>query len=167
MNRDVKRKETTVFSFTRWWLIGLTAVFLFSISLLPLSIYGEEPEVVELTQIHCTIVEAEKIPQEFVSQSSEDCVRINKETTGKRFFKVLRLKPGQTIFRVTNKNVPYDLGFWVRGKGIKRLILPSVSGGGLKTGETKDYLIDLKPGEYIYSCPLNPTPDYPLIVEEG
>jgi hypothetical protein len=44
--------------------------------------------------------------------------------------------------------------------------LPSVSGGGLKMGKTQDYAIDLKPGEYLYSCPLNPTPNYPLIVEE-
>ena len=25
-------------------------------------------------------------------------------------------------------------------------------------------LIELKEGEYVYSCPLNPTPDYKLIV---
>ncbi|MEE9590940.1 MAG: hypothetical protein V3W26_00350, partial [Thermodesulfobacteriota bacterium] len=74
-------------------------------------------------------VEAEESPQEFISKNSKDCIRINKETAGKRSFNVLRLKPGKTIFRVTNKNVPYDLGFWVRGKGVGRLTLPSVSGG--------------------------------------
>ncbi|GMR05008.1 MAG: hypothetical protein BMS9Abin23_0932 [Thermodesulfobacteriota bacterium] len=127
--------------------------------------YGAEPVVIELTQTPCTIIEAEANPREFVSKSKSDCIRINKETAGERTFKVLRLKPGRTVFRVTNKNVPYDLGFWVRGKGVKRLTLPTVSGGGLKTGATADYTIDLEPGEYYYSCPLNPTPNYPLIVE--
>ena len=42
----------------------------------------------------------------------------------------------------------------------------SVSGGGLATGTTKDYRVTLKPGEYVYSCPLNPTPDYKLVVKE-
>ena len=123
--------------------------------------------VIELTQTPCTIVEAELKPQTFTSTSTDDCVRINKETLSKdeREFKELRLKPGRTIFRVTNKNVPYELGFWVRGKGFGKLTLPSVSGGGLTEGETKDYVIDLEAGEYLYSCPLNPTPNYPLIVE--
>jgi hypothetical protein len=66
---------------------------------------------------------------------------------------------------VTNKNVPNGLGFWIRGSGLGRITLPSVSGGGLNKGITKDYVIDLKPRKYIYSCPLNPTPDYPLIVK--
>ncbi len=47
-----------------------------------------------------------------------------------------------------------------------RLRLPSVSGGGLMTGETQNYEIDLTPGEYVYSCPLNTTPDYKLVVKE-
>ncbi|MFQ5442963.1 MAG: hypothetical protein ACE5EB_09635, partial [Thermodesulfobacteriota bacterium] len=120
---------------------------------------------VELHQTPCTIIEAEESPRTFVSTNIDDCIRINKETAGQRSFKVLRLKAGKTVFRVTNTNVPYDLGFWVRGRGVGRFTLPSVSGGGLKTGSTKDYVIDLEPGEYLYSCPLNPTPDYPLIVE--
>jgi len=123
------------------------------------------PVVVELTQTPCTIIEAEESPREFKSTSGADCKRINRETIGERNFKVLRLRPGRTIFRVTNRNVPYELGFWVRGKGVGRLRLPSVSGGGLREGETKDYEIDLVPGAYLYSCPLNPTPDYPLVVE--
>ena len=65
---------------------------------------------------------------------------------------------------MTNKNVPYGLGFWLRGEGFGRVTLPSVSGGGLNPGVTKDYVIDLKAGDYLYSCPLNPTPDYKLVV---
>jgi hypothetical protein len=125
----------------------------------------EEPVVITLTQTPCTIIEAEVEPKEFVSKSIIDCKRINEETAGERTFKTLRLESGPTIFRVANENVPYELGFWLRGKGVGRLTLPSVSGGGLFTGEIKDYVVDLKPGEYFYSCPLNPTPNYPLIVE--
>ncbi|MEE8574367.1 MAG: hypothetical protein V3T30_03050 [Thermodesulfobacteriota bacterium] len=124
-----------------------------------------EPVVVTLTQTPCTFIEAEVEPREYISTKKNDCVRINRETTGEREFKTLTLKPGKTIFRVTNKNVPYPLGFWVRGKGITRITLPRVSGGGLATGATKDYVIELTPGAYHYSCPLNPTPDYTLIVE--
>jgi hypothetical protein len=159
-------KKTKVISAKRIWLFPVSIAFLFLSVLLPAYVYGGEPVIIELTQTPCTIVEAEESPQEFVSKNSKDCIRINKETAGKRSFNVLRLKPGKTIFRVTNKNVPYNLGFWVRGKGVGRLTLPSVSGGGLKIGATKDYVVDLKPGEYLYSCPLNPTPDYPLIVED-
>ncbi len=124
-----------------------------------------EGVIVELHQTPCTIIEAEVRPQTFISNKAADCIQINKDTYGKRPFKALHLKAGRTVFRVTNNNVAYPLGFWVRGKGVGRLTLPSVSGGGLATGATKDYTIDLKPGKYLYSCPLNPTPDYPLIVE--
>ena len=127
--------------------------------------HAEEPVIITLTQTPCTIIEAEVEPMEFVSESIVDCKRINKETEGERTFVPLVLKPGKTIFRVANENVPYELGFWVRGAGLGRLTLPKVSGSGLFPGEVKDYEIELKPGEYLYSCPLNPTPDYPLIVE--
>ena len=58
------------------------------------------------------------------------------------------------------------MGFWLRGAGaVGRVTLPSVSGGGLSEGKTLDYEIELTEGEYLYSCPLNPTPDYRLVVK--
>lgn len=143
----------------------LWTVCLFIFTFIPAYSFSAEPVVIKLTQTPCTIIEAEKNPQTFNVKNSDDCERINKKTSKERPLKTLRLKPGKTIFRVENKNVPYELGFWVRGRGVKRLTLPSASGGGLKTGKTQDYIIDLKPGEYLFSCPLNPTPDYSLIVE--
>ncbi len=147
----------------------LTLCFFFAVIFLSLIISRHAnaagPVIIELHQTPCTIIEAEVSPQTFVSKRAADCIAINKKTAGKREFKPLRLKAGKTVFRVTNNNVSYPLGFWVRGRGVGRLTLPSVSGGGLSTGATKDYVIDLKPGKYLYSCPLNPTPDYPLIVE--
>lgn len=49
---------------------------------------------------------------------------------------------------------------------VARTRLPRVFGGGLIAGKTYDYAIELIPGEYRYSCPLNPTPDYRLVVAE-
>lgn len=130
-----------------------------------------EAQVIELTQVPCQFLESENgIDHGFSSRSIVDCQAINKQTGEERLAasKTLHLKPGQYLFRVSNKNVPYELGFWLRGDGlIDRARLPSVSGGGLTTGITQDYPITLEPGEYVYSCPLNPTPDYRLIVSES
>ena len=131
-------------------------------------------EVIELTQTPCQFVEVEHGGDHGYKRGKKsDCEAINAQTGAERLAqaKVLRLKPGEYVFRVTNKNVPYPLGFWLRESGygeanyIKRLTMTSVSGGGLDTGKTKDYRVKLEPGEYIYSCPLNPTPNYRLIVE--
>ncbi len=129
-----------------------------------------EPTVIELTQTPCQFLESEGgADHGYKSASKADCEAINKRTGAERLAAAapMTLKPGKYVFRVTNSNVPYGLGFWLRGDGIvSRATLPSVSGGGLTRGTTKDYEIELKPGEYVYSCPLNPTPDYKLVVAE-
>ena len=116
-------------------------------------VLAEKATVIELTQTGCQFLESEK----GLDNAKTGADRLANS-------KVLELKPGKYIFRVTNKNVPYGLGFWLRGEGFGRITLPSVSGGGLNPGVTKDYVIDLKAGDYLYSCPLNPTPDYKLVV---
>ncbi len=125
-------------------------------------------QVVVLTQIPCQFIESENgTDRGYRSRKQEDCERINAQSGAARAqgAKPLELKPGRYVFRVTNKSVPYELGFWLRGAGLAgRARLPSVSGGGLTQGVTMDYAIELKPGEYVFSCPLNPTPDYRLIV---
>ena len=123
--------------------------------------------VINLTQTACQFIETENgVDHGFRSTKKADCKAINAKSGADRLAqaKVLELKPGKYIFRVTNKNVPYALGFWLRGKGLGRVTLPSASGGGLVLGTTKDYAVELKAGEYIYSCPLNPTPNYRLVV---
>jgi len=127
-----------------------------------------EPVVIELTQTGCQFLEPEHGKDHgFEPLSAADCKRVNANTAMQRLTsaKILELTPGDYIFRVTNRNVPYELGFWLRGSGLIRLTLPSVSGGGIHTGGSRDYVISLKPGEYLYSCPLNPTPDYRLVVK--
>ena len=126
-----------------------------------------EPTVINLTQTGCQFLEPEGKDHEFKTLAAADCKAINKQNGEERLnaSAPLELKPGKYIFRVTNQNVPYELGFYLRGSGFGRLTLPKVSGGGLTTGKTQDYHIDLKEGSYVYSCPLNPTPDYPIVVK--
>jgi len=128
-------------------------------------------EVIELTQVPCQFLESEA-DQGFKSTRKADCDAINAKTATQRLAaaKVLKLKAGDYIFRVSNKNVPYELGFWLREKDydwrnpLHKLTKTSVSGGGLTIGTSQDYKVSLKPGEYLYSCPLNTTPDYRLVV---
>ncbi len=126
------------------------------------------PQVIELTQTACQFVESENgIDHGFATSTKADCETINAESGDERLAgaKVLELKPGRYIFRVTNEDVPYELGFWLRGEGLGRFLKDSVSGGGLTRGVTRDYEIELTEGDYLYSCPLNPTPDYRIVVK--
>ncbi len=141
-----------------------------SVALFAVPALAQETTVIELTQTPCQFLESENgVDRGFSSTRKADCDSINAKTGTKRLSeaKVLDLKSGKYIFWVTNKNVPYPLGFWLRGDGlINRARLPSVSGGGLTLGSTQEYAITLKEGEYVYSCPLNPTPNYKLIVRK-
>ncbi len=130
--------------------------------------------VINLTQTARQCVESENgVDHGYTSTEKADCEEINAKTGDARLANsdVLTLKPGKYIFRVTNKNVPYSLGFWVREEDynwanpLHKLNKTSVSGGGLETGTTLDYEVELKEGEYLYSCPLNTTPDYKLVVK--
>ncbi len=148
--------------------IGLSILFGCSAGLSFSVLSADQATVIELTQVPCQFLESENGNNHgYTSSRADDCEAINKRTAEQRLgsARTISLSAGKYIFRVTNRNVPYDLGFWLRGKGILGYTsLPSVSGGGLSTGRTLDYEIELKPGEYIYSCPLNPTPDYNLVV---
>ncbi|MCG6874999.1 MAG: hypothetical protein LJE97_07890 [Betaproteobacteria bacterium] len=145
------------------------ALFGVGIAIAATGVPAADPAVIELTQVPCQFLEPEGGTNHgFQSSGKKDCVAINAETEAARLAKAktIRLRPGKYIFRVTNLNVDYELGFWLRGDGLlDRLSLPSVSGGGLKAGTTQDYEILLEEGEYVYSCPLNPTPAYKLVVK--
>jgi hypothetical protein len=142
---------------------------LLSLGLLAATPAFAQPKVIELTQLPCQFLESEGgKDRAFKSAKAADCEAINARTGKQRLAesKAIELPPGKYVFRVTNRNVPYELGFWLRGaSALERARLPGVSGGGLATGRTQDYAIELKPGNYVYSCPLNPTPDYRLIVK--
>ncbi len=136
---------------------------------------SEKATVVELTQVPCQFIEPEAgVDHGYMSKMKSDCETINAKSGDQRVAAnpAMMLKPGKYIFRVTNKNVTYPLGFWLREKDydwrnpLHKLSKISVSGGGLDTGVTKDYAVELKPGEYLFSCPLNTTPDYKLVVAQ-
>jgi len=140
-------------------------LFMITFFLLPAQLWAAE--IITLHQTSCQFVEAEGGDKNYQENSYTACESLNHKTGEARVEKasVLRLKEGDYTFRVYNDDVPYVLGFWLRGKGFGRFTLPSTSGGGIQTGGFKDYSIHLKAGEYVYSCPLNPTPDYKLIVQ--
>lgn len=135
----------------------------------PPAVRAASSTVIELTQVACQFLESEQgVDHGYQTSGSQDCQAINARTGEARLDKAatLELKPGKYVFRVSNRDVPYELGFWLRGATLlSRATLPSVSGGGLAMGQTRDYEVELKPGQYVYSCPLNPTPDYPLVVK--
>lgn len=152
----------------------LRLVLLSFLTLTTTSVFAKEAPIIELTQTPCQFLEAENgMDHGFTSEKSADCEAINAKNGKERLAqsKTITLSPGKYIFRVTNKNVPYDLGFWLRNSDynwknpLHKLTKTSVSGGGLSTGVSKDYEIELKAGEYLYSCPLNPTPNYHLVVK--
>ena len=155
-------------------LTGVKAGALIAAALLGASQAATRPAaVIELTQVACQFLESENgVDHGFTTASKADCESINATTGAERLAnaKVLELTPGKYVFRVTNRNVPYDLGFWLRERDynwmnpLHKLTKVSVAGGGLSLGETKDYEVELEPGEYIYSCPLNPTLNYRLVV---
>lgn len=127
---------------------------------------GAETLVIALTQTGCQFLEPEGGDRGFRPERAADCRRVNAETGARRLAaaRTMTLRPGRYVFRVTNRSVPYELGFYLRGTGVGRLTLPKVSGGGIARGRTRDYAVTLTEGEYRYSCPLNPTPDYRLRV---
>ncbi len=155
---------------TRTVALGALVVALFGVAAA-----ANAAQVVTLTQVTCQFVESENgIDHMYKSSKKADCEAINARTGKDRLAKakVLTLKPGDYVFRVENKNVPYVLGFWLRDESydwrnpLHKLSKTSVSGGGLKAGTSRDYEVTLKPGEYLYSCPLNTTPDYRLVVAD-
>lgn len=145
-------------------MLGLTVLALSSVE----GRAAAEATAIDLTQTACQFVEIEGSDHGFTSAGKADCEAINASSGAERLAQseTLQLKPGRYVFRVKNENVPYELGFWLRGDGlINRATLPSVSGGGLVEGATQDYEIELSEGSYLFSCPLNPTPDYKIVVE--
>jgi hypothetical protein len=85
-----------------------------------------EPTVVNLTQTGCQFLEPEGKDYQFKTQTAADCKAINTQNGDEWLHGVtpLELKPGEYIFRVTNHNVPYDLGFYLRGTGLGRSPCP-------------------------------------------
>ena len=91
------------------------------------------------------------------------------QTKGKFTQQKLTLKEGTYVFEISNNNVGHDVGFVLAPKGmveaahhIKDAYVTSLVKNNAKSTSKK---VTLKKGEYVYFCPLNPTPQYNLTVK--
>jgi len=94
------------------------------------------------------------------------------QTTGAFQTNQLNLTPGKYQFRVVNKDVDKDLGFVIQKEQDKNsdvmetALVNSFTTVYVKKG-TAEYtgIVELNNGSYVYSCPLNPTPHYRIVVK--
>ena len=91
------------------------------------------------------------------------------QTKGEFTQKSLTLSEGTYVFEIENSNVGHDVGFVLAPKGktgekhhIKNAYVTSLVKNNKKS---KSKAVVLTKGEYVYFCPLNPTPQYTLIVK--
>jgi len=91
------------------------------------------------------------------------------QTDGEFTQKNLTLNAGTYVFEIANKSVDHEVGFVLAPKGktepenhIKAAYVtkPVATGTTSKTNK-----VVLTKGEYVYFCPLNPTPQYNLTVK--
>jgi plastocyanin len=89
------------------------------------------------------------------------------QTKGEFTQKEITLSEGTYIFEIANNNVGHNVGFVLAPKSdvkahIKNAYVTAEVQNNTKETSKK---VALKKGEYVYFCPLNPTPQYTLIVE--
>ena len=110
-----------------------------------------------------------------LAQSKEQKVTIIdlSQTTSEFNVKGLQLKPGKYQFKVTNVDVNKELGFVIQKASDKNMdvmktaVENSFTTALIKKGDTQlTGVVELKEGEYFYSCPLNPTPHYTISVKK-
>ncbi|MEM8894116.1 MAG: cupredoxin domain-containing protein [Bacteroidota bacterium] len=82
----------------------------------------------------------------------------------------LKLKAGESyIFEVVNNGIDHAVGFVVAPKGKteqENHISSAYLTNTIEDGQTgKSNVVTLEKGEYVYFCPLNPTPQYSITVE--
>lgn len=112
--------------------------------------------------------------QNAAAQSTDKNVTIIEliQTPGQFTTQELDLKPGKYQFRIVNQNVDHELGFVIQKAedakaDVMKTALPnSFASKTVKAGEAAyTGVVDLQKGEYVYSCPLNPTPHYSIRVK--
>jgi len=94
------------------------------------------------------------------------------QTKGKFETEKLQLLSGKYQFRIFNENVEKDLGFVIQKsedakKDVMKTAIPnSYTTQYVKKGKAAyTGVVKLTKGEYVYSCPLNPTPHYIINVK--
>jgi len=91
------------------------------------------------------------------------------QTKGEFTVKELKLSEGTYVFNIANVGVDHEVGFVLAPEGktekenhIQNAYVQKTVATG-KTESSKE--VELKKGTYTYFCPMNPTPQYKLIVE--
>lgn len=114
------------------------------------------------------------INQNLNAQTTEKNVTIIELTQTEKQFETqeLHLVAGKYQFRIVNKSVERDLGFVIQKEEdknadlMKTAIPTAFTKKQVKKGKAEyTGIVDLKKGNYVYSCPLNPTPHYKIIVK--
>lgn len=90
------------------------------------------------------------------------------QTPGQYETRALDLTPGKYVFEVTNQNVDKSLGFYLTPTSDAKAQVPNSGLSSLVAkGETaRTGVVTLSAGEFQYSCPLNPTPQYKIKVSD-
>lgn len=91
------------------------------------------------------------------------------QTDGEFTIQGLTLDAGKYTFEISNNDVDHEVGFVLAPKGkteaenhIKEAYVTEVVPTG---GKSSSKVVTLTPGEYVYFCPMNPTPQYTLTVK--
>lgn len=89
------------------------------------------------------------------------------QTKGEFTQKQITLSEGTYIFEVSNSNVGHNVGFVLAPKSDVKAHIKNAYVTAQVKNNTKETSkeVTLTKGEYVYFCPLNPTPQYTLIVE--
>lgn len=94
------------------------------------------------------------------------------QTNAQFYTENLTLAPGKYQFRVINKDVDKDLGFVIQKASdknadvMKTAVANSFTTALVSKGSVQyTGVVELGKGEYVYSCPLNPTPHYTITVK--
>lgn len=101
--------------------------------------------------------------------SAQDKTVSLEQTNGEFTQKSLTLSEGDYFFEITNNSVDHEVGFVLAPKGktdeSNHLKAAYVTQLVKTNSKSKTNKVTLTKGEYVYFCPLNPTPQYTLIVE--
>lgn len=94
------------------------------------------------------------------------------QTDGQFLTDGLDLKPGKYQFRIVNRDVNKEVGFLIQAKAdakgdpMKTAVENSFAQSMIKKGDAEyTGVVTLTKGEYVYSCPINPTPKYSISVK--
>lgn len=109
----------------------------------------------------------------FGQSNMDDVTVIDLTQTVNEFnVKGMELKPGKYQFKVTNLAVDKEVGFVIQKREdsakdvMKTALENSFTTALISKGSTQlTGIVELKEGQYVYSCPLNPTPHYVLTVK--